>query len=695
MRTKLFLVGALMLVFGAPQNAEAYIGPGAGFAFLGSGSVLILALVLFLVTLLLLPFRVLMQQIRSFKRGKSKFKRVVIVGLDGLDPKITERMLDEGRLPNLAALREQGSYSRLGTTLPALSPVAWSTFQTGVNPGAHNIFDFVTRDKRVCVPQLSSSRTSVARRTIGFGKFRIPFGHKTKFEILRRGIPFWKILTKHGIAANVIRVPISYPPESFSGNILSAMCTPDLRGSQGTFTFYSSGGADKLLEGADSTGGRMIVLEPAGEEFRGVIEGPPDPRTSGKFLAVAFSVRRIAPDAVEIALPDSKHVVKLGEFSDWIPLSFRLSRYSNVSGIVRISLREIQPALSLYVSPVNVDPECPSLPVSEPRTFSMWLSGLIGRFGTLGLMEDTWGRNEKALDDEAFLKQTYLTHDERERMFFETLKRTREGLCACVFDASDRIQHMFWRYIDPKHPARADSDMRYASTVEDMYLKMDGLVGRIRAQVSEKDLLIILSDHGFSSFRRCVNLNTWLLQNGYLGVIGKPSGKGYLQDVEWADTRAFGVGLTGIYLNREGRESQGVVSEEQVDALCEEIAGRLEALVDPETLEKPIKRVYAARKVYRGLYVDEAPDLIVGYAPGYRVSWDSVTGGLEPVIFSDNTKAWSGDHHVDPSEVPGVLFVNQPLAVEKPHIRDVAPTALSVFGLKPPAHMEGRSLLAA
>lgn len=691
----LLLTTFLSSLLFSPDCAHAYIGPGAGFAFLGSGSVLILALLFFIVTISFLPFRFVAQQIRAMRRGAAQFKRVVIVGLDGLDPKLVERMIDEGKLPNLAKLRDDGSYSRLGTTLPALSPVAWSTFQTGVNPGAHNIFDFVTRDKRFCVPQLSSSRTSIGRREIGIGKLRIAFGKKTRFEILRRGIPFWKILTKHGIAANVIRVPISYPPESFAGNILSAMCTPDLRGSQGTFTLFSTAKTGELSEGADSTGGRMVLLQREGDVFRATIEGPPDSKNAGKYLGVEFSIRRLDGTSVEIDLPSGKTILKLGEFSDWIPLSFRMSRFAAVSGIVRLSLREIEPNLVLYVSPVNVDPQSPALPVSEPRTFSMWLSGLIGRFGTLGLMEDTWGRNEKALDDEAFLKQTYLNHGERERMFFETLKRTREGLCACVFDASDRIQHMFWRYLDPKHPARVDADLRFSSTIEDMYINMDGLVGRIREQLTDRDLLMVLSDHGFSSFRRCVNLNTWLMENGYLGAKSGQSGSGYLQDVDWAKTRAFGVGLTGIYLNRQGRESQGVVPETEVDALCLEIAAKLEALVDPESGEKPIRKAYPARRVYKGLYVDEAPDLILGYTPGYRVSWDSVTGGLEAKVFSDNVKAWSGDHHVDPSEVPGILFLNRPLAVEKPHIRDLAPTTLTVFGLKPPAHMEGRSILAA
>jgi predicted AlkP superfamily phosphohydrolase/phosphomutase len=309
-------------------------------------------------------------------------------------------------------------------------------------------------------------------------------------------------------------------------------------------------------------------------------------------------------------------------------------------------------------------------------------------------MEDTWGRNELALDDARFLEQTYLTHNERERMFFEALSKTREGLCACVFDASDRIQHMFWRYIDERHPSPLEDTATFANTIRDMYIKMDELVGRVQREIKTNDHLFVLSDHGFASFRRCVNLNTWLLQQGYLALKdGKTVGADYFRDVDWSRTKAFAVGLSGIYINRKGREVNGIVEPHDVEALKNEIARKLEQLRDPQDGASAVRRVHDAASSYKGIYKDEAPDLIVGYHPGYRVSWDSITGTVEAEVFSDNTKAWSGDHHVDPELVPGILFTNKKLTKNTPHITDLAPTILALFGVKAPAYMEGEVIV--
>lgn len=236
---KLILFFVFCLVFSTTESAYAYIGPGAGFAFIGSSFVFILTFALALLTLLFWPFQWIWRRCRKLGIPKSaRTRRVVILGLDGLEPKLVERFMKEGKLPNLKRLSESGSYSKLGTTLPALSPVAWSTFQTGVNPGAHNIFDFLTRDKRYCLPLLSSSKTEASSSFWS----KLPWGNKATVSLLRKSKPFWHILGQYGIFSNILRVPISYPPEKFGGNILSAMCTPDLRGTQGTFTYFTTVG---------------------------------------------------------------------------------------------------------------------------------------------------------------------------------------------------------------------------------------------------------------------------------------------------------------------------------------------------------------------------------------------------------------------------------------------------------------------
>jgi predicted AlkP superfamily phosphohydrolase/phosphomutase len=691
-RIRIFLQLSLFLFLALfPLESYAYIGPGAGFAFLGSTFVFVLTILMALATLLLWPILFIWR--KATGKGisaKARARRIVIVGLDGLEPKITEKMMEEGSLPNLKALSLDGAYRRLGTTLPPLSPVAWSTFQTGVNPGAHNIFDFLSRDKRTCLPELSSTATEKSAYRFKIGPFKFGAG-RNQVVITRKSKPFWKILGEHGVSSNIIRVPISYPPEKFEGNILSAMCTPDLRGSQGSFSFFTT----KKDTVQARAGGEFRLVSCVNDQVKCILEGPPHPLDANKgALTINFElVLDRSTKSATLKLNKKNITLKLNEFTDWIELSFIYGFRKSVSGIVRFCLREVDADISLYVSPINVHPEKPALPISQPLIFSNWLAKENGLYGTLGLMEDTWGRNELALDDERFLQQAYLTHTEREKMFFETLKRTPEGVLTCVFDASDRIQHMFWRYLDAKHPSPRE-DARFESVIPDMYRKMDDLIGRVRNKLTADDLFIVLSDHGFSSFRRGINLNTWLMQNGYLVLkeAGR-TGADYFQDVDWTKTRAFGCGLSGIYINTKGRERTGIVPAAESEKIMREIANKLESITDPLDGERAIKKVYLAKEHYRGLYTEQAPDLIIGYQPGYRVSWDSITGMLEEQVFSDNLKAWSGDHQVDPTLIPGVLFSNWKITSDSPHIADLAPSILNVFNVPVPRYMEGKVVL--
>lgn len=677
-----------LLTLGTPVVAHAYIGPGAGFAFLGSTFIFVLTFLLGIATFLLWPLRFAWRKARGLGISKNaRARRVVIVGLDGLEPKLVEQYMQEGKLPNLAAVRENGSYSRLGTTLPALSPVAWSTFQTGVNPGAHNIFDFLTRDKRSCLPELASTETVPGKIRLQLGKLVLS-RRGASVRITRKSKPFWKILGDFGVFSNVIRVPISYPPEKFYGNILSSMCTPDLRGSQGTFSFFTTASSEEN----GVTGGQRCPLRASGSNnWTGELFGPPHPSGKGN-LSVPFTLSKESDGRVTLRLEKLATKLSLNEFSDWIEVNFRAEKGKPVSGICRFCVRQTSPELEVYVSPINLHPERPALPIAHPLLFPKWLAKRHGLFGTLGLMEDTWGRNELALDDQRFLDQTYLTHAERERMFFDALDRTREGVCICVFDASDRIQHMFWRYLDDQHPSPREHES-FASVIPEMYKKMDDLVGRVQAKLRPEDVLIVLSDHGFSSFRRGLNLNTWLMREGYLTLKdGKTTGADYLQDVDWSKTKAYAVGLSGLYINRKGRERNGIVDEAGFEVLKAEISAKLQQLRDPKDGQQAVLKVHDTSKSYRGLYAAEAPDLIIGYNHGYRVSWDSVTGTVEAEMFSDNLKAWSGDHHIDPEQIPGILFMNRKISAEKPHIADIAPTVLDLFAIKVPGYMEGKVL---
>jgi predicted AlkP superfamily phosphohydrolase/phosphomutase len=414
---------------------------------------------------------------------------------------------------------------------------------------------------------------------------------------------------------------------------------------------------------------------------------------SGKELRVSFEIH---PDTSKIHarfnVDSQSFTLKVGEYSEWIAVKFKAGAGFGAHGICRFYLKELSPEVEVYVTPVNIDPGRPDLPISHPVTYSIYLAKLFGPYATLGLAEDTWALNEQVLDDDAFLAQCYSNHHDRERMLFDALEKTQQGLCTCVFDTTDRVQHMFWRYLDDDHPAARNvpRDQR-PGVIQNLYARMDELIGRVMKQIDDKTLLMVVSDHGFKSFARCVNLNAWLHQNGYLALkSGKTESGDWFEDVDWSRTRAYTMGLNGLYLNLKGREREGIIEPADADALKGELRQKLDGLVDPASSRIGITGVFDCDSVYAGPYVDNAPDLIVGYGDGFRASWDSVMGKVTALIFEDNLKAWSGDHCIDPRLVPGVLFCNRKIADEKPGIVDVAPTILKLFGLALPGHLDGK-----
>lgn len=685
------LFGLLIVI--DPSPALAYIGPGAGFAFLSSFLMLFLSFFMAFFTLLTWPVRVI---IRFFKRrkalAKSKTDRVIILGLDGLEPTITERLIAEGKLPNLQRLAKQGSYSHLQSTYPSISPVAWSTFATGVCAGGHNIFDFLSRDKKSYLPELSSSSVGNAKRALALGKYHLPLG-KPIIKFLRKSQSFWKILGDHGIFSHVLRVPISFPPEKFNGALLSAMCTPDIRGTQGEFSFFTT---DRAVN-PQMIGGQTTVVERRGNTIETALKGPANSIIKGgkEHLRCPFTVTILDEQHVEIKFSNGKHRLKIGEYSEWLELVFKAGLGIKVRGIARFLLKSLEPEFQLYVTPINIDPENPALPISYPFFYSVYLAKLFGKYATLGLAEDTWALNENVIDEDDFLKQSYLIHEERDKMFMHALDNTRQGLCAVVVDATDRIQHMFFRFLEKNHPALNGHDVeKYAGVIHDLYVKMDDLVGRTMAKTNEDDVLIVLSDHGFKSFRRGINLNSWLQQHGYLTLKDGLEPGEYFKNVDWSRTKAYAIGLAGIYINQKGRESKGIVNPgEETKQLKRELIEQLSGLKDPERGEIGITEVFDSQKVYKGPYTANGPDLLIGYNVGYRISWDGATGKVTDAVFEENKKAWSGDHCIDPRLVPGVIFCNKKIMAPKPGLIDMAPTVLDLFGVQIPGYMEGKPIL--
>jgi predicted AlkP superfamily phosphohydrolase/phosphomutase len=660
----------------------AYIGPGAGFAFLGSFASILGGVLLGLFSFLLWPIRVLWGAATGRQGYKhAKIKKLIFLGLDGLDPGLAERYMKEGKLPNLSRLREQGSFHRLRTTFPALSPVAWSTFATGVNPARHAMFDFLNRSLSSYMPYLSSSRVSEPEKILKVGKYRIPLSRPI-VEMRRKSKTFWQILGQRQIASTILRVPITFPPEKFNGRMLSAMCTPDLLGTQGTFALYTT----RTGSGEMESGNRLLLRRDA-DLCRGAIQGPPNTLHEDALpMQLPFTLRIGNDGGAEFEIADERHHLVPGEYTPWVKLTFCAGLGIKVGGIARFLLTESGAEVSLYSTPINIDPEQPALPISHPSYYAAYLAKLLGAFSTLGMAEDTWALNEHAIDSDAFLKQAYLIFEERKDMFFSALDRTRRGVVACVFDTTDRVQHMFF--------AQKDGGGEYSRVIEDLYRRADELVGRAMTYVDSDTVLFVLSDHGFTSFERGVDLNAWFLQNGYLALKEGASGKSsYLKDIDWSRTRAYTFGLAGVYINQKGREAEGIVPAAEAGDLKRELAARLSELYDDERARPAVRQAWPADSLYTGPYLDAAPDVIVGYAEGYRASWDSAVGKVTAHVFADNEKAWSGDHCVDPHLVPGVLFSNRKIAAANPGIEDMAPTALDLFGIEPPPYMEGKSVL--
>ena len=715
-----FSLLAAALVLCLPAAAHAYIGPGAGFALVTSFLSFVIAFLAAFFTLLTYPARMVVKRIRR-KRipGTPRVKKVIVLGLDGLDPEICERLMSKGELPNFSRLASTGSFQRLGTSTPAMSPVAWSTFSTGTDASGHGIYDFLARDPSTYAPVLSSSRVTAAKHHLRLGPIRIPLGGG-KVRSLRKSKSFWKILSEYGIFSTILRVPITFPPERFNGVMLSGMCVPDLRGTMGSFTYFTEverdnddrdkqsardvdpGSGEKTGKGGkpnrgekggrnEKIGGFVIQLEREGDTLHASLPGPESPVSDGT-LSLPLEIRiDQARGGAEVRISSERFFLLERKYSPWINLAFKAAPGVTLRGIARFYITSLEGPFGLYVSPIHIDPEKPAMPISHPGYFAVYLAKRQGPFGTLGLAEDTWAVNEHVLDGKAFIEQAYLFHRERERMFLDALRRMRHGLTACVFDLSDRMQHMFFKYL-----ALSDSDTDEIITnreaLYEMYREMDRLLGKTRTFAGNGTALIVMSDHGFKSFRRGVDINAWLEEKGYLAWNERATGGEYLVDVDWARTRAFALGLGGIYINRQGRERDGIVRAIETEPLKKEIASKLLSLADGPCGGPVVSRIFNPEKDFTGPYRGDGPDLIVGFAEGYRISWNCARGTKGNAIIEDNTRSWSGDHCIDPALVPGVLFSNLRCGAENPNIVDIAPSILRLFGIDPPAYMTGRDL---
>jgi predicted AlkP superfamily phosphohydrolase/phosphomutase len=596
-------------------------------------------------------------------------------------------MLARNDLPNLARIRQKGGYTRLATTYPAQTPVAWSSFATGVNPGGHGIFDFISRDPQTYLADFALTRFEPPKNA-----FSLP-----RVVNRRQGRPVWQYLSEAGVPSTILRCPCTFPPDAPAGRIIAGVGVPDVRGSQGRGTFYTQEPNVAAHEN------EQVVLLESGSDLSTYVIGPRNPKTnppSDLRCPVRVRINRATGKLVfEFGGTPSQLEIGQGCWSDWVRFKFKISMLQSVTGIARIYVRETHPNVQFYISAVSFDPAAPMFPISSPAQYAKDIADAIGLFSTVGMAEEHNGLENGRIDERAFLAQCELVMKEREALMRHELARFREGLFFILYDTPDRLQHMLWRFRDPEHPGfNSDLAPEFKTSIEDHYHRCDRLLGGVVDGCDEDTLLIVLSDHGFNTFRRAFDTNTWLHQNGLLalknGVMpGQDLGEGFAS-VDWSRTYAYALGLGGIYLNVKGREREGILELDSAEA--ERVKSAIEtgmaALPDAQTQRPAIRDVSRKELLYSGPYTGNSPDLLVNFHPGFRVSWQSAVGGFANTLFEDNLRRWSGDHIVAPESVPGVLFMNRPIARARASMVDLAPTILQHLGVTVPKEMEGSAV---
>jgi predicted AlkP superfamily phosphohydrolase/phosphomutase len=483
---------------------------------------------------------------------------------------------------------------------------------------------------------------------------------------------------------------------------------PDLRGTWGTF-FYFSSDLTQWDVGDTEFGGKLVRLELNGNHAASTVEGPADP-TQEKFERISIPINfTVSPDgkAVTVELAGQTATLAEGQWSDWFHAKFRVTPFLSLRSICRFYILQASPDLRVYMSPLNLDPEKPPVPLSYPADYTAALAKKHGLMKTLGWWHDTWALNEERIDEGVFLEDCFRTMQQEREVLLDELKSDPPSLLVSVFTATDSVSHMFFRLLDPTHP-RYDAELarKYGDAIERTYVKMDEIVGDVMRTMRPDATLIIVSDHGFHSWRKGFNTNTWLVQNGFMTLknpgaeekqynLDQLFGQGsFFPNTDWTHTQAYALGLGQVYLNLRGREKYGIVEPgPEAERILKALHDQLLTVEDPDTHQPVIQNAYLGKEIFHGARMAEAPDLEIDFRDGYRTSWQTSLGAVPSGIVVANLKKWSGDHCAsDPSDTQGIFFSNRQFASAQPSILDIAPTVLNLLSVGPPAPLDGKAL---
>jgi predicted AlkP superfamily phosphohydrolase/phosphomutase len=649
--------------------------------------------------------------------GAAERPGVFVLGVDGMDPQILDRLIGEGKMPNFGRLAGEGSYQPLATSIPPQSPVAWSTFVTGLDPGGHGIYDFVHRDPKTYAPIASSTPPpGDPGKAIEFFGYYIPISGETP-KNNRGGTPFWDSLHGAGVDVEVYRMPGNYPPTPSEAKVLSGMGTVDMRGGYGVYTWFT----DQAVAGRkDLKGDIQLVsvqdddLDGTPDTVRGALKGAPDifrlppgqvPGDSD-YLTAPVTIHIDAEE--DVALVDvggARAVLKEGEWSDWLEVTYDAlpGGLLPLSGMVRFYAKELRPAFQVYASPVNISPGTPAQPITTPDDFAPDLAEILGPYYTQGMPEETNALKDRLFDDDDYQAQVGLVQKDAKSMLDLAVARFKPGAMTFFYLSDIDLQcHMLWRHGDPKtpgappHPAFEEAAAHaHADDIEGYYTHVDALLGRVREKLPQDAVLIVMSDHGFQPYTREVHLNAWLRDNGWLVLKdGAKTGTIASGDVDWSKTRAYGIGFNSIYLNLAGRESEGIVAAADAGKVEAELSSQLLGFKDPAGARQGhqiVRRMFRGSEVFRGSRLSEAPDLVVGYDVGYGTSDQSTLGEITEDVIADNTSRWSGNHLMDPEVVPGILLSNRKVTGQGYGLTDVTASILALYGLPMNEGMSGKS----
>ena len=665
---------------------------------------------------------------QSASRTPTYTQKLIILGFDGMEPSLAEKWMAEGRLPHLSKLAAQGGFYRLGTSHSPESPTSWASFATGTNAGKHNIFDFLVRNPATYQPDLGIVKKSPPEFLFNYVPIKMPV-----ITSIRGGTSFWVTAGQQGVRSSLLTVPITFPPEEVeNGELLSGLPLPDLRGTIGTFYYFATD-LSRYEEGNTEMGGILKRLVVERGIARTELVGPPNPivkaqqrallgkggplsdadklamadLTARADIRLPFTLHWNRPERrATIEIQDSTISLAEGEWSKWVTLEFRVNLLVRLHGMVQIYLVRADKELQVYVSPINWRPDKPPVPISSPASFSAELTDRLGFYRTLGWAEATWPLNEDRIDEKTFMDDLFRAFDDRAQVILQRIDARKWDLLVGVSESTDRVQHMMWRFIDRTHPMYNEADAaKYGDAIERVYRRADKFVGDVLERIEPGTQVMVLSDHGFHSFRQAVNVNTWLVNNGFLAIRGQRSasktldnlflgGGQFWENVDWSRTKAYAMGLGQIFINLKGREGQGAVDPSEYKAVVDDLSSKLMTMTDPRNGAPIVSNVYKRDDIYSGEFVTNAPDLQVGMRDGYRVSWQTTLGGSPPGdIVYPNMRKWSGDHcGFDYQTIPGLLITNRKLTVNDPRIVDIGPTVLKYFGVAVPARMDGKPL---